>query len=288
MKIVWLITLSVLFGIAGVQESFAEQSSDNSRLEFFKEKMLRNTPIILEETYTNTEFNFSMKHPKNWHVHDEIISYPPVLGVDSGSDILVFLSPMPYETETPYVAVSIIKDYAATKYGNTQYLDFIMDEAHETCENVKRFFEFECTNRSVSSVGFPMIDGNKAYGFQDTWTNVFEDNSPNTTSTGITLDIVTGKNTWRIVSENFQIDGDYLVSDKIMLESIRSFEFIDSDVISQTNSTSIESTDKSSPVCGTGTELVHGFCQIIKTDEKPQGETSFFDSVFEFFKNLFN
>ena len=46
-------------------------------------------------------------------------------------------------------------------------------------------------------------------------------------------------------------------------------------------------TDKE-PTCGTGTELVNGLCQAIKTDENLSQENSFFENVFGFFKSLFN
>ncbi len=46
-------------------------------------------------------------------------------------------------------------------------------------------------------------------------------------------------------------------------------------------------TDKE-PTCGAGTELVNGLCQAIKTDEKLSQENSFFENVFGFFKTLFN
>jgi len=45
---------------------------------------------------------------------------------------------------------------------------------------------------------------------------------------------------------------------------------------------------ESESTCGAGTELVNGICKVLYTYEEPSEETSFFDKIFEFFKNLFN
>ncbi len=268
-----------------IQESSSEKIKETAKMKWINQMLEK--PIKLEETYTNTKFGFSINYPKDWYVHDEIMSYSPIWGLDSGSDVLVFLSPRHFETETPYIAVSLIKDYYATKYESTEYLDFITDEAFETCKNTKRHFDFDCTNHSVMSVGFPIIDGNQAYGFQDTWNNVFDDGSTIMKSNGITLDVITGKNVWRIVGENFPIDDEYLIGNRTMLESVLSFEFVDSDVILQSDSILIESDPEFFPTCGAGTELVNGICKVIKIDDKPSEEPSFIENIVGFFKSLF-
>ena len=42
------------------------------------------------------------------------------------------------------------------------------------------------------------------------------------------------------------------------------------------------------PTCGTGTELVNGLCEAIKIDKKSTQGESFFENVFGFFKSLIN
>jgi len=278
--------------IAKVDELFSEQNLDDSRTKFLKEKMLKNIPIILEGKYTNTELGFSINYPKGWHVYDEVISYPFALGINSGTDVLVSVSPKPFETDTPYVSVSIQKDHVPLKYVDYQYLDYLQDEAFDACNISERYFGVLCTDYSILGVGFTNVaDGNGAYVLKDTWTETYAD-GVTYTLTRNTFDIVAGKDVWRLESVNFPLDEEDLIYDEIMYESLKSFTFVDSENI-QTTSPPIDpepilEIDSTEPTCGAGTESVNGICQVIKIDEKTSDETSFFDTIFGFFKNLFN
>lgn len=280
---------------AKVEKSFSD-NPDDSRTKFLKEKtlknMLKNIPIILEGKYTNTELGFSINYPKGWHVHDEIISYPFTLGINSGTDVLVSVSPKPFETDTPYLSVSIQKDHVPSKYVDYQYLDYLQDETFDACDNSERYFGTLCTDYSVLGVGFTKVeDGNRAYVLKDTWTETYSD-GVTYTFTRYTFDVVSGKDVWRLESTNFPLYDGSLVYDEIMYESLKSFTFIDSENI-QITSPSIDpepilELNLTEPTCGAGTESVNGICQVIKTDEKSSDQTSFFENIFEFFKFLFN
>jgi len=177
------------------------------------------TNDIVFDTYTNSDYGFSIKYPQNWYIIYEVVEWEPTEYDDGSVQIVTF-----YENPDlsgHYVDLTLIKnDTYARNYEGQEYLQQIQQLQKSTCVDYVEI-GYKCEDHSLIDSKIFSIDGHKAYQITEKFTETQKNEKPSK-NIGILTDIIYGTNIWSIYSYN--IESEYPKVASAIEEIVNSFD----------------------------------------------------------------
>jgi len=180
------------------------------------------------ETFTNSEYGFSIKYPQGWIIDRTVDEHKAEPGPDGGIELVYFGSSQPEDPEdfNHYVSVKLYEDnYNATNYEGRDYLDRQKEFEDKTCED---FWNagWGCSADFLSSEMFTHNDRTAYWVSFEYALSMPGEDFQDSSITNI-VDVIDGNDVWEIYSFiNFKIDKSY--SEKIGSEKEMFSKIVDS------------------------------------------------------------
>jgi len=200
------------------------------------------TDDIIFNTYTNSDYGFSIKYPQNMEIYDEVFEWPAEAGYDDGGASIVFFSENRFDWYTN-ISVSLSKNNNdAQIYEGQDYLNTLKMSEEEYCEFRT---EYRKCNFSMIDSKIFTINGRKAYQVMFEY-DLVDDRGSGMHNIVVSTDIVDGNNVWTISSSSNPTKYPELAT--IIEETINSFS-IEGDDTQQLSIASAEETSQEGGGC---------------------------------------
>jgi len=178
------------------------------------------TTDIVFDTYTNSDYGFSIKYPQNWYIDGEVYESEPT-EYDDGSVSIVTFNENP-DLSGRYVVVTLFKnDTYARDYEDQEYLHQMQLMQKSTCVDYDVEIGYKCVDHSLIDSKIFSIDGHKAYQITEKFTETQKNEKPSQ-NIGILTDIIYGNNIWSIYSYNTESEYPKVTSE--IEEIVNSFD----------------------------------------------------------------
>ena len=198
--------------------------------------------------FMSNQYGFSIDYPSTWAYEESYPCYD-----EDGVCMFSFSDNADYWSVQVNVNLldDVLSDYS---YANDrQYLDDMDVLFKDECQNSREYgYDFDCTDYILHKLDTKSINGMKAYEIEFSSTNIYDDDTYEQVRV-ISTEIPVGNDLWQIYSEVVDEYAEYNLP--LIKQSISSFSI---------TSVNVQSEPVQENICGEGTVMKDGKCQIIQ------------------------